>query len=40
MWDEQGEFPPWPEQRSAAMFKDWFDTQIRDMVLDLGGYEE
>ena len=40
MWDEQGEFAPWPEERSHAMFKKWFDAQISDMVLALGGYED
>ena len=30
----------WPQDRTLAMFRHWFDVELGDMVLDLGGYPE
>ena len=30
----------WPQDRSLKQFRDWFDVEACDMVLDLGGYAD
>lgn len=30
----------WPPQLSYTMLRQWFDIEVCDMVLDLGGYTD
>ena len=30
-------FEDWPEPRTIAMFQEWFDAEVVDLVFDLSG---